>query len=483
MKGDTESKLKIGEAERYFSNLFSVTGQCNASMIQTKPLESVNFNYYICNDQIEAYLKAKRHSSPGIDGLTTIDVVPRLTEWTILINTCLLVGRVPLTWHKSRTTLIPKCNSSEPADHRPLSISPLCYRALAAVLAKRLYNNVDLHPSQRGFINEDGIYQAITLVRYLASRKVPLASVDLAKAFDSVPHETLMKACQASGLNQHSLALISNVYTDATTVIQANGRRSVPIMLKRGVRQGDPLSPLLFNMVMDQVLRRLDECNIGTDLGNRRLAAVSYADDLVLCADTRNDLHNLLAIANQSLQQLGLSINLNKSFSYRVDIGLPVKMSFKYLGAHIDSTGHSRMKPEEMMEKVRMLDRAVLRGNQKLFFLRFHLLPSVYHQLVNESATGKVLEKMTGQIREVVRRWCRLPATTCNSFLHLAIRNGGLGIPDLRRTIPEMARDRLTRLKSSHVWYVKHLVRTGWYQNELTRVIKLCTQSQDSNGT
>ena len=81
---------------------------------------------------------------------------------------------------------------------------------------------------------------------------------------------------------------------------------------------------------------------------------------------------------------------------------------------------------------------------------------------------------MSTKLRMISRKWTRLPASTCSSFIHLAIRNGGLGIPNLRWTIPEMARSRMCRLQKCPIWFIQHLVKSNWYANELYRWDALC---------
>lgn len=476
MNGDTESSLALADADSFFRELFSESSPCNAELIRTKPAESINLtSYYIQQEEFEFYLSKKRRSAPGPDGLQSADLLKKAKEWTILINLCLLHSRIPTSWHSSRTTLIPKCNSNLPSDHRPISVSAMAYRALAAILSRRLLHSVNLHESQRGFIEDDGLHQAITTVRFLAAQHKPMVSIDLRKAFDSVPHDTLLNTSMASGLDLKSLRLIADIYTNATTTLQIGSQRSEPIPLQRGVRQGDPLSPVLFNLVIDQVVRIIDSLNLGVCMGNRKLAALAYADDIILCSESSEELITLTHAATEALSSLGLAINWSKSFSFGTTLnGLPSRSSFKYLGSWIDPTGDSRMENADLNELMAKLDRGVLRGNQKLYFLRFHLLPSIYHRLIHERATATVLREMTVTLRNFVRKWVRLPATTCSSFIHLAISNGGLGIPNLRWKIPELARSRMTKLQKCRAWYVQEIVKSSWYRNELFRVDSLC---------
>lgn len=476
MNGEAESNLDMVEADAFYRQLFGECGSCSADMIRVKPADSIPLSsFYIYQEEVEEYLRKKNRSAPGPDGLRASDLIPKAKEWTILVNLCLYHERIPRSWHASRTTLIPKCDSSLPSDHRPISVSSIGYRALASVLSRRLLHAVNLHDSQRGFIEQDGLHQAITTVRYLAAQRKPLVSIDLRKAFDSVPHETLLNACLANGLDAKSLRLISNIYDGATTTLQVGGRSSEPIMIRRGVRQGDPLSPILFNLTIDQVLRHLDQCNVGVKLGGRKLSALAYADDIIICADYVNDLHRLVEVATNSLSSLGMSVNWNKSFSVGTTLeGLPRRDAFKYLGTMIDVTGRSRVKSEDLLELVAKLDSGVIRGNQKLYFLRSHLLPTIYHRLTHESTTATTLREMAVLLRKYVRKWIKLPTTTSSSFIHLAVSSGGLGIPNLRWKLPETTRARMLSLQRCRTWYIQAVITTNWYRDELHRVDALC---------
>jgi hypothetical protein len=104
--------------------------------------------------------------------------------------------------------------------------------------------------------------------------------LDDAKAFDTTPHEAILRAMSSQGYDSHSFALIRDMYTDICTRICSTGSF---IPLERGVKQGDPLSPLLFNMVMDPLLG--DPQMKGFRLGGHEIGALAFADDIVMMAD------------------------------------------------------------------------------------------------------------------------------------------------------------------------------------------------------
>lgn len=99
----------------------------------------------------------------------------------------------------------------------------------------------------------------------------PSASLDVQKAFDSVSQESVLAICQVNGLAGQDLALLRNMYRDCLTRLKIEGTLSWKIWIKRMVKQGDPLSPILFNLVVYQLLRRLESLPIGLTLGGRLL--------------------------------------------------------------------------------------------------------------------------------------------------------------------------------------------------------------------
>src|SRR5699024_5033358 len=111
--------------------------------------------------------------------------------------------------------------------------------------------------------------------------------------------------------------------------------------------------------------------------------------------------------------------------------------------------------------------------NQKLFLLRFHLLPAVLHRLVHEKSLCRWLESMDTVSRNHVKRWLHLSSKTSTAYFHLSNKFGGLGIPQLRYSVPTLASARLSRLQDSSTWFLQHLSTSHWFKKELDRVTSL----------
>ncbi|NWQ98218.1 PO21 protein, partial [Burhinus bistriatus] len=106
------------------------------------------------------------------------------------------------------------------------------------------------------------------------------------KAFDTVSHSHIILALKQKGVDDHIIALINNLYYNITTCIDLKNERSDPIGIRIGVKQGDPMSPILFNLAIDPLLCKLEEMGHGFQHGSKTITAMAFADDLVLLSDS-----------------------------------------------------------------------------------------------------------------------------------------------------------------------------------------------------
>ena len=123
-----------------------------------------------------------------------------------------------------------------------------------------------------------------------------------------------------------------------------------------------------------------------------------------------------------------------------------IAQAYKYLGVHI-SARERYATPEELLTRgLNQLKAAPLKPQQRMYILRTHLLPKLHHKLVLSRSRGGVLNRLDRLVRKSVRACLALPHDATNILIHCDTRNGGLGIPALRLTIPLMKSARLRRL-------------------------------------
>ncbi len=139
--------------------------------------------------------------------------------------------------------------------------------------------------------------------------------IDFKKAYDSVRHDLLMRCLADIGLHGEMLTALASMYWQPPLVPTAQGRMGTAFSSTCGVKQGDPLSPLLFGLFIDRVekwlLQRLPDC--GVKVGDSLVRLLLYADDLALMADKAVQLQQLLNALHQFCVEYQLEVNVDKT--------------------------------------------------------------------------------------------------------------------------------------------------------------------------
>lgn len=415
-------------------------------------------------------------SAAGPDGVTArlVNAMPRSVLSSIM-NLFLFCRDIPDSCKRARTVFLPKKPSAtEPCDYRPITIPSILQRCFHSVLAKRLVSQVSLNPAQAAFLPLDGCARNITVLDLILKfantsfKSCYVASLDIAKAFDSVSHDAILDTAAAYGCPVEFTEYLRRCYETSTTCLTGKGWTSGQFRPKRGVKQGDPLSPMLFNMVVDRLLNRLPD-HIKVPLGAQAVNAIAYADDLLLFANTPAGLQELISLTDTFLSSCGLNLNPAKCATWSIK-GQPKQKctvvesrEFKvrttpipclgrtdtltYLGVKFGSDGRIKTRiREELVPWLDGLTRAPLKPQQRMFALRTLVLPKVYHKLTLGGVQVGCLRRTDTMIRHYVRRWLRLPQDIPMAFLYAAVKDGGLGVPSLRWQVPLIRRSRLNAL-------------------------------------
>ncbi|KAI3363117.1 hypothetical protein L3Q82_011764 [Scortum barcoo] len=292
--------------------------------------------------------------------LKSLDVVG-LSWLTRLCNIAWRLGTVPLVWQTGVVVpLFKKGDRRVCSNYRGITLLSLPGKVYARVLERRIRPIVE--PSDSGgtmrfssWSWNTGPALLYTLHRVLEglwefAQPVHMCFVDLEKAFDRVPRGILWGVLHEYGVRGPLLRAVRSLYDRSRSLVRIAGSKSDLFPVHVGLRQGCPLSPVLFIIFMDRISRR-SQGPEGVRFGNHRISSLLFADDVVLMASSGQDLQHVLERFAAECEAAGMRISTSKSEAMVLDrkrvacplqVGgevLPQVEEFKYLGVLFTSEG------------------------------------------------------------------------------------------------------------------------------------------------
>ncbi|XP_073662497.1 prostaglandin reductase 1 isoform X1 [Tursiops truncatus] len=262
--------------------------------------EFENINKPITSNEIQTVIKKNfsTNKTPGPDGFTGEFYQTFREELTsILLNLLQKTaegGTLPNTFYKATITLIPKPDRdiTKKENYRPISLMNIDTKILNKVLAYRIqqhikkikhHNQVGFIPGLQGFFSIHNTIHVIHHINKLKDKNHMIISIDAEKAFDKIQHRFMIKTLQKVGTKGTYLNIIKAIYDKPTANIILNGEKLKAFPLRSGTRQGCPLLPLLFNIVLEILATAIrEEREIkGTQIGKEVKLSV-FADDIIL---------------------------------------------------------------------------------------------------------------------------------------------------------------------------------------------------------
>ena len=134
----------------------------------------------------------------------------------------------------------------------------------------------------------------------------------LYKAFDCVEHNKLWEILKAMGIPDHLTCLLRNLYADQEATVRTGHGPTDWFQIDQGVCQGCILSPCLFNLYEEYIMRNsgLEEAQAGIKIARRN---IRYADDTTLMAESKEELKSLLMKMKEESEKAGLKLNIEKN--------------------------------------------------------------------------------------------------------------------------------------------------------------------------
>ena len=214
-------------------------------------------------------------------------------------------------------------------------------------IATFLDNNSLLADEQNGFRKkracQDHVYVLDSLVRARLNEKLHTftAFVDLKKAFDCINRDFMLKKVSDLGIDGKMYFAIKSLYSCTEACVKISPTiRTEWFETCFGVRQGDNLSPTLFNIYLNDLAVKVQESRLGIDVNGRNIGILLYADDIALISPTEENLQKMIDMIHEWSEAWWINVNLKKSqiMHFRPVGQDRCKQGFKYGTQNLDFT-------------------------------------------------------------------------------------------------------------------------------------------------
>jgi hypothetical protein len=418
-------------------------------------------------------------------------------------------GRVGLqNINGSYITLIPKKAPPESVnDYRPISLTSVCLKFLTKLAANRLQDHIlrCIHKNQYGFIRSRTIQDCLAWTYeyiyqcQLSKKPILIVKLDFAKAFDTIEHEAILQILKYKGFDDVWIGWMKEVLSSGSSSILLNGVPGKQFICKRGVRQGDPLSPLLYvcggdllqSVINDSLNSNVLRLPIITN--DPEFPVVQYADDTILLLAAEMD--QVLALKD-ILHRFGLSTGLRVNFQKSQIVPLNVEGSvtsqlaealgcqvgslpFPYLGLPLGTTKPSI---QDLMPIVHGLERRLtatsifLSQGARLQLISSALCSMPLHFLLSLKLPPGLVTQLDRILRQCLWRDKDQPKPSLAAW-HMVCKpkeNGGLGIVNFQKKNTALLLKHLDKFynKSDTPWV--QLIWNSYYTDSVPHSARPC---------
>lgn len=398
--------------------------------------------------------KKKPTSAPGPDGLMygLMRNIPSTHHFlATLFSKMLMTPDPPDSWSQSSVTLIYKAGSTDdPANFRMISLTSCVSKLFHQILADRTVkyvttNNFIDTKVQKAFINgiNGCIEHNITLQEVICHAKsnkktAHITFFDLADAFGSVSHSLITDSMRRFDMPENITNYIKCLYSRLNGSVKGQNWTSNTFTFKKGVFQGDPLSPIIFLICFNPVLEYLSSIRekYGYDLQGHKIITTPYADDFNLITGHKTQHQKIINELEKYTTSMGLTLKPSKCRSLSISAGKPNPVKFtinkniiktvdedpqKFLGSIITL----EYKPQELFEYIRdklqlklvNIDKALVRNEYKLSIYSRYMLPSCRFLLTVHDVRHTHLEKLDSLTEKYIKKWFGIPSHGANTAI------------------------------------------------------------------
>ena len=414
-----------------------------------------------------------------------------------IFNLCWVQSIVPSQWKTAAIKLIAKGSAAEdpssPGNFRPIALTPCVGKIFTTLLRNRWlkfmiankYFDTSLQkafmPSIPGCTEHQLKLQNVLREAQSKHKALAVCWLDIANAYGSVHHSLIQFSLRHYYAPPQFLSILQSLYCGLNATIVTDSWETPLVPLQKGVYQGDPLSVVIFNTVMNTLV---DTISKRVDLGykfsssHRRVNILQYADDTCLVANSPASCQYLLSGVGTWLEWSGLAAKVPKCQCLSLEgstgklrdprlilNGAPIPFTVdpvRFLGLNMQVISHhSSPKPSVVASLQNMLsavDRTSLTRRQKLLMYSAGVCPRLTWPLMTQEFPISWVERELDPLAtRYIKRWAGLAKSANTAILYLPTSEGGLNLPHLSTLYKKLQVSRQTQFMSSRDGCVRFL--------------------------
>lgn len=209
-------------------------------------------------------------------------------------------------------------------NYRPVTLTNSDYKIMTKMIATRLGEVVKgiIHPDQAGFVPGRSLYDNVRLTEYMVSYSREfeengcIVALDQEKAYDKIAHDYLWRVLEKFGFPPGFIRMVKEIYKNAETSVMVNGVKPKPIAVSRGVRQGCPMSCLLYNLAIEPLAIMLRNSKLkGFKINGTEdpVKVTLFADDTIVYMRQDDDFRELNKVLDRFCEASTAKFNLEKT--------------------------------------------------------------------------------------------------------------------------------------------------------------------------
>jgi len=459
------------ETKEYWEGIWTTSKDHNKEAewlkeIKKEKVTSNNNNFTITLTAIRKQLaKTANWKAPGADqvqGYWIKNFRSLHSRITTNLQQIITESQTPEWLTTGRTVLIIKDTAlgNRVTNYRPITCLPLMWKLLTGTIYEHLYQHLEenniIPPEQKGCRKgtrgtKDHLLIDKLILKQAKQKKkdLSMAWIDYKKAFDMVPHSWILECLELMGTPNNIVNLIKNSMEKWRTILTAEDKELCEIKIRRGIFQGDSLSPLLFIMTLIPLTTMLNKKKEGYKINkNYKINHLLYMDDLKIFAHNENEITTLVKEVQQFSQDIGMEFGINKcgvlnikngrvTHTDGIEVGENIIKNietdgYKYLGIlEYDNIKHEDMKAKikrEYLKRIRAILKSELNGGNTIKAINTWAIPVLRYSAGIIDWTKLEQQKIDRKTRKLMTIYHSLHPRACTARLYLKRSEGGRGL-------------------------------------------------------